>query len=611
MPCYVTSFFRDPAAFEALSAQLLLGRSEGVGVDPHGFEVLDRKAKLFRRGDTLSPAARVSSNGPGFAPGTGPSATLGSRGSLLPSAGAEQDRSAPTVADAPRPAASAADVSSLVSPMKTSLRELTEQALLKQLPTVAALVTASGDLRYLHGRSGQFLEPAPGEVGVPNLLKMAREGLRHELGQCLRKAVASQQPAMAQCLRVGGLGAAAAGLGRVKLAVWPVSASRHAAAGGAAEVPVYLVVFDISRVEANGPASPERGDTTLPLQDVLVRMAALEQELRSKDDFLQGTHEELEHSNEELKAGNEELQSLNEELQSLNEELAMVNTELLTKVADLSRANNDMNNLLAGTGIGTVFVDHQLRILSFTLAATQFINLIPGDLGRPVGHLVSNLRDYDGLLRDVQAVLDRLVSQETEVQTTEGKWCLMRIQPYRTLENVIEGVVISFVDITEMVRIREQLHQAQHQLRLAVVLRDASDAITAEDLEGRILAWNPGDEPLYGWSEAEALRMNARDRLPPPGSHRWSRLRPGPRTIRRGRCSRSRASVCARAASGLRWTSSPRRCSMRQASSTPWPPPNAPASAPESPAKQNTHERSHPTPLDPGPGRRNGDGCHG
>lgn len=508
---------------------LFLGSSEGVGDGPHGFEVLDRKAKLFRRGDTLSPAARVSSNGPGFAPGTGPSATLGSRGSLLPSAGAAQNRSAPTLADAPRPAALAADVSSLVSPMKTSLRELTEQALLKQLSTVAALVTASGDLLYLHGRSGQFLEPAPGEVGVPNLLKMAREGLRHELSQCLRKAVASQQPAMAQGLRVGGLGAAAAGLGRVQLAVRPVSASRHAAAGGAAEVPVYLVVFDISMVEANDPASPERGDTTLPPQDLLARMAALEQELRSKDDFLQSTHEELEHSNEELKAANEELQSLNEELQSaneeletskeelqsVNEELATVNTELHTKVADLSRANNDMNNLLAGTGIGTVFVDHQLRILRFTPAATQFINLIPGDIGRPVGHLVSNLRDYDGLLRDVQAVLDRLVSQETEVQTTEGKWCLMRIQPYRTLENVIEGAVISFVDITEMVRIREQLHQAQHQLRLAVVLRDASDAITVQDLEGRILAWNPGAERLYGWSEAEALRMNARDRLPP------------------------------------------------------------------------------------------------
>jgi len=194
--------------------------------------------------------------------------------------------------------------------------------------------------------------------------------------------------------------------------------------------------------------------------------------------------------------------------------LATVNTELSTKVVDLSRANNDMNNLLAGTGIGTVFVDHQLRILRFTPAATQFINLIQSDTGRPVGHLVSKLVGYDRLVPDVQAVLDSLVSKSLEVETSEGKWCTMRIQPYRTLDNVIEGAVISFVDITDMVRARQQLHDANELLRLAVVVRDASDAITVQDLSGRTLAWNPAATRLYGWSEAEALAMNVRDRVP-------------------------------------------------------------------------------------------------
>jgi two-component system CheB/CheR fusion protein len=173
-----------------------------------------------------------------------------------------------------------------------------------------------------------------------------------------------------------------------------------------------------------------------------------------------------------------------------------------------------MNNLLAGTGIGTVFVDHQLRLLRFTPAATKIINLILADVGRPVGHVVTNLVGYSTLVADTQSVLDTLVPKEVDVQTTEGKWYTMRIQPYRTLDNVIEGVVLTFVDITEIVRVRESLQKANELLRLAVVVRDAHDAITVQDLDGRILAWNPSAVRLYGWSEAEALAMNVRDRIP-------------------------------------------------------------------------------------------------
>jgi two-component system CheB/CheR fusion protein len=188
---------------------------------------------------------------------------------------------------------------------------------------------------------------------------------------------------------------------------------------------------------------------------------------------------------------------------------------LQTKVHHLSRSNNDMNNLLAGTGIGTVFVDHQLRILRFTPAASTIINLIHSDVGRPVAHIASNLVGYRSLVSDIQAVLDTLIVREAEVQTTAGKWYAMHIQPYRTLDNVIEGAVISFVDITETVQIRDALHKANELLRLAVVVRDAHDAITVQDLAGCILAWNPGAVRMYGWSEVEALRMNVRDLIPP------------------------------------------------------------------------------------------------
>ena len=128
---------------------------------------------------------------------------------------------------------------------------------------------------------------------------------------------------------------------------------------------------------------------------------------------------------------------------------------------------------------------------------------------------MANLVGYTGLVGDVQSVLDTLVTREVELRTTAGKWYAMRIQPYRTLDNVIEGAVLTFMDISEMKRIQASLAAANRQLRLAVVVRDASDAITVQDLEGRITAWNPGAQRLYGWSEDEALQMNVRDRIPP------------------------------------------------------------------------------------------------
>lgn len=259
-----------------------------------------------------------------------------------------------------------------------------------------------------------------------------------------------------------------------------------------------------------------------------ISIKSLKQELQLQKAFLQDANEKLETSNEELKSYNEEMQSMNEELQStneeletskeelqsVNEELSTVNSELNTKVIDLSRSNNDMNNLLAGTGIGTIFVDHKLNILRFTPAATCIINLILADIGRPIGHIVSNMIDYNSLVSDIQSVLDTLVPKEIEVMTIDAKSYLMRIQPYRTLENVIEGAVISFVDITEMHNIKVKLNELNKLSRLAIVVRDSSDAIIVEDLSGKIIAWNPGAQKLYGWSEEEALKMKSKDRIP-------------------------------------------------------------------------------------------------
>jgi len=511
---------------------LFLGTSETVGEFMDLFAVMNRKLKLYQRKEDFQGARRVA---------------LGRF--LLPLT--EMNGAFPRAAGKTAP------------PVTLPLRELTEKALLQQVAPAAALVNGRGDILYLHGRTGFYLEPAPGEAGVSNILKMAREGLQRELATALHKAAGTKDIVRSPGLRVKTNG----DLTTVNLTIRPVASGPSAVAQGdrpaaTAEAPLlYLVVLEeapgqvtLTNEKGSGRTTA-RGDdgrsstsdtdgsdasTGLSPDDITAKasIAALKHELRAKEEYLQTANEELETSNEELKSSNEEMQSVNEELQStneeletskeelqsVNEELATVNNELQTKVADLSRANNDMNNLLAGTGIATVFVDHQLRILRFTPTAGAIINLITSDVGRPVGHIVSNLVGYDRLVADVQAVLDTLVPKELDVQTIDGRYYTMRVQPYRTLENVIEGAVITFIDITELRAAQAQaqtqtqaqaaLREAMTERRLAVVVWDAHDAITVQDLEGRTLAWNPAAERIYGWSEAEALAMNVRDRVP-------------------------------------------------------------------------------------------------
>jgi two-component system CheB/CheR fusion protein len=467
---------------------LFLGPSETVGELTNLFVVHDRKAKIYRRQDDFPGMQRSSLSRflPLFTP----------KDSASPTSTRKADKSP-----------------------KGLMREMTEQILLEQFAPVAAVVNSRGDIHYLHGRSGRYLEPSPGEAGLSNILQMAREGLRHDLTTCLFQALGSGETIHANGLRVKTNDH----FTLVNIAICPVLNSSLTTP----EVPLYLVTLqDTPDVPAALPGpwtdiNPSDTDTD-------PRITALKQELRAKDEYLLATHEELQSSNEELKSANEEMQSVNEELQStneeletskeelqsINEELSTVNTELQTKVTDLSRANNDMNNLLAGTGIATVFVDHSLRILRFTPAATRIINLIASDVGRPVGHIVSNLQAYDCLITDVQLVLDTLVPKETEVQTLDGKWYVLRILPYRTLDNVIEGAVVTFIDITEVKHTQAALQNAEEMLRSAVLPRDALDAMTVHDLQGRIFAWNPGAVRLYGWTEAEALQMNVRQRIP-------------------------------------------------------------------------------------------------
>jgi two-component system CheB/CheR fusion protein len=446
---------------------LFLGNSETIGEFLDLFSVVDKKWKIYQRKGVVNPHTLIG-------PFASPLAAEGAAGQ-------------------PAPAGELAHLG--------GARDLAERALLETYVPASVLVNADFDVLYVHGHTGKYLEPASGEASL-NLLRMAREGLRLELAAAAHKALAQKTPVRYDGLQVKTNGDTAV----VNLVVQPVTKPEAARS-------LLLVVFeDVSP----GVYQVEEAATTG--EGGQERLVALERELRAKEEYVQAMIEEMETANEELKSTNEELQSSNEELQStneeletskeelqsVNEELVTVNTELQKKIEELSRVNNDMNNLLAGTGIGTLFVDHQLRIRRFTPAATHIINFIQTDVGRPVSDIVSQLVGYDRLAQDTRAVLDTLVPKETLVQTRDGQWFQMRIQPYRTLENVIEGAVLTFVEIAERKVIQTALRESEEKLRLLFESLPVSVAVL--DAEGKVVFANPALEKLWDISRARLLK---------------------------------------------------------------------------------------------------------
>ncbi|MBF0205882.1 MAG: PAS domain-containing protein [Oligoflexia bacterium] len=416
---------------------LFLGTSETIGEFDYLFGNLDRKYKIYKRKENVNVVHRIEIN------------------DYIPTIASQTTITSPVVAKK----------SSLV---KTSLREITERALMQEaMGNVAVLVNAQGDISYLHGRSGMFLELSQGDIGINNILKMAREGLKEEITSALHQAVAGKK-----VVRYFGLSVKNNDhFITINLTVRPMETNDTTTT----DLFLYVIILEEAPCMDNLLSSSSLAEENNHSSNFDKRIDFLKQELRVKDEYLQSTREELETSNEELRSSNEEMQSVNEELQStneeletskeelqsVNEELATVNAELQNKVADLSRSNNDMNNLLAGTNVATIFVDHQLRLLRFTPAATRIINLIQADVGRPVGHIVSNLIGCADLMMKIQEVLDTLSTKEMEVQAQAGIFYMMRIQPYRTLDNVIEGAVLTFVDITSLKQINSMLMKSE------------------------------------------------------------------------------------------------------------------------------------------------------
>jgi two-component system CheB/CheR fusion protein len=404
---------------------LLLGSAETVGSFTDLFAALGGKLRLFRRAESSLPLDRIEF----------PSAFGAS-----PPAGHERG-------PAPRAA--------------VSLQSLADQLVLQRYSPPAVLTNDKGDIFYVSGRTGKYLEPAAGKANW-NLFAMAREGLRYELADAFKKALRQKESVAVHGLRVGS----EAGQQCVDVAVQRLNEP------GPLEGLVMIVFSDVA-----APVAVKAVDRSPPAPARSARLAELEQELLQVRGEARATHEEMQTSQEELRSANEELQSTNEELQStneelttskeemqsMNEELQTVNNELQAKVDELSRASSDMKNLLNSTDIATVFLDNDLNVRRFTPQATKIIKLIPADLGRPITDLASEL-EYPELAEDARQILRTLASAEKPVAARNGRWFTVRIMPYRTLDNRIDGVVITFADITVAKTLEAKLREKQSLL---------------------------------------------------------------------------------------------------------------------------------------------------
>ena len=392
---------------------LFLGTSETAGSFSDLFTTLDGKWKIYRRKET--PGASYAHL-------------------EFPVRPPRIDAGAPGAPAAARP------------PTESTTAAMVEKLLLSRYAPASAIVSDHGDIVYIHGRLGAYLEPASGRPRL-NILEMARGGLQIELAAAMREAVACHTEVSRDPVHVESDGSPILVNVAVEKLTEPESLRD-------------LLLVSFRRIPEPPAAAGKKRERA---RRETSRVAELEREVRQTKESLRSTVEELETSTEELKSSNEELQSMNEELQStneeletskeemqsLNEELTTVNAELQSKLDDLSQTSDDMQNLLNSTDIATVFLDRDSRIKRFTEKATQIINLIPTDVGRPVRDLMTKLRD-PGPLSHAQEVMKTLGTREDEVQTVDGHWYLMRTMPYRTADNAIDGVVVTFVDFDDM-----------------------------------------------------------------------------------------------------------------------------------------------------------------
>ncbi|MGQ1784674.1 MULTISPECIES: chemotaxis protein CheB [unclassified Saccharicrinis] len=433
---------------------LMLGSSETIGGFGYLFKVMDKKWKIFKRKEISSAQRQIID---------------------FPSGG---------ISDG----AIQRKVSSTRVKPNINYSQLTKKLLLDQFSPTAILIDDKGEIIHVQGRTGKYLE-TPGGPPTHNILNLAREGLKIELFTALRASKTSGKQETRKRIPVKTDG----GVQIIDLHICPMKAPNELTG-------YFLVVLNDIEIKST-PVDSKKDSKEFSSKDSS-RIAELEAELLNTRENHQATIEELESSNEELKSTNEELQSTNEELQStneelesskeelqsLNEELQTVNSELQGKLEELSAAHDDMHNLLNSTKIATIFVDNQLNLRRFTSEARSIINLIPTDNGRPLNHVVSNLV-YDKLITDCEDVLKSLIPKDVEVQTNNGEWYKMRILPFRTIDDRIDGLVLTFSSIDLQKKAQEVI--ITHAMDLTRLIFDMNnEPMAVLDKDGNMVIAN-------------------------------------------------------------------------------------------------------------------------
>jgi two-component system CheB/CheR fusion protein len=412
---------------------LLLGSAESVGGHSDLFKALSGKSRLFRRTESSVSLERVEFP-----------AAFGSRPPMM----------AETYP---------------IQKTPVSLQALADQLVLQCYSPPTVLTNDRGDIFYVSGRTGKYLEPAAGKANW-NIFAMAREGLRFELADAFKDALRKEGSVSVHGLRVGTEG----GERGVSLTIQRLDEP------GPLHGLVMVVFTDVpAPVAGNAPGLPTkpvaRNERLVELEQELLRVRgearATHEEMQTSQEELRSANEELQSTNEELQSTNEELTTSKEEMQSMNEELQTVNVELQSKMDEFSQMSSDMKNLLNSTDIATLFLDNDLNVRRFTPQATKIIKLIPADVGRPITDLASDLK-YPELADDAREILRTLASAEKPIGARDGRWFMVRIMPYRTLDNRIDGVVITFTDITVARTLEAKLRGTQAGLEKHIEQQD-------------------------------------------------------------------------------------------------------------------------------------------
>ena len=326
-----------------------------------------------------------------------------------------------------------------------NIQNYADQLILQHFAPASVLINQDGDILYITGRTGKYLEPAAGKANM-NIYAMAREGLRNELLSAVRKAKQTSELVYLKNIKVENNG----GNQLVNITIQPTEKPEEFSGT------IMIVFTDVTVLPKHVSKKSNSGkqilttreqEQELELQRTLGELQSTREEMQTAQEELKSTNEELQSTNEELQSTNEELTTSKEEMQSLNEELHTVNIELQSKVTDLTAANNDMINLLNSTDIATLFLDRELNIRRFTDQITTIIKLRPTDIGRPFTEMVSDL-NYPEIADHAREVLRTLIYRESDISAHNNKWFKVRIMPYRTSDERIDGLVVTFIDIT-------------------------------------------------------------------------------------------------------------------------------------------------------------------